>query len=454
MRSTVTVRLLGRFALHRDGAEVPLDAARAELLFAYLVLHPDAQPRRRLAAALWPDSTEAQAQTNLRKLLHTMRRRLPTVDDHLEITARDVRWRGGSDVTAFERLLTSDLRQAVALYGGDLLDGHDAPWLEPEGERLRGRWLDALAELADRCSADGELAEAVGHAERLLRGDPLREETYRQLMRLHAARGDRARALRIYHACSSILGPGARASNPPRKPTRSTKRCFPGGPEARPRRWRGGRAAAWSDARRAGAAGRRRGGSATQATRSSSVITASRGGEDPARRGVPGVVCAAAAGTTAEARCYAAEGALAYGPVISWLRSEALRTRTALARPRPARRARPTASGAARRDARPGAAPGRSPEERAATSDVRGRLRVAVSSPSAQCCSSWTISSTVTERRVRLSALSHCDREPSSRLLVVATARREELDGGQPAQGLLVGLRARERLQRARTGPG
>ena len=79
----MAVRLLGRFALHRDGAEVPLDAARAELLLGYLVLHPDAQPRRRLAAALWPDSTEAQAHTNLRKLLHTLRRTLPDVDEHL-----------------------------------------------------------------------------------------------------------------------------------------------------------------------------------------------------------------------------------------------------------------------------------------------------------------------------------------------------------------------------------
>ena len=107
MRSTVTVRLLGRFSLCFDGEAVRLDATRAELLFAYLVLHPEAQTRRRLAAALWPDSTEAQAHTNLRKLLHTLRRTLPDVDEHLEITPRTVRWRGESDVAAFERLLTS-----------------------------------------------------------------------------------------------------------------------------------------------------------------------------------------------------------------------------------------------------------------------------------------------------------------------------------------------------------
>ncbi len=119
VRPTASVRLLGRFALRVHGddseSEIRLDAARAELLVAYLVLHADAQPRRRLAAALWPDSTEAQAHTNLRKLLHTVRRRLPAADHHLEITPRTVRWRGESDVAEFERLLTSDLGRAVAL---------------------------------------------------------------------------------------------------------------------------------------------------------------------------------------------------------------------------------------------------------------------------------------------------------------------------------------------------
>ena len=42
---------------------------------------------------------------------------------------------------------------------------------------------------------------------------------------------------------------------------------------------------------------------------------------------------------------------------------------------------------------------------------------------------------------------------PSARLLVVATARREELDGDHPLQGLLVGLRARERLSELELGP-
>ena len=39
----------------------------------------------------------------------------------------------------------------------------------------------------------------------MLRHDPLREETYRLLMRLHALNGDRPAALRAYHVCVTVL---------------------------------------------------------------------------------------------------------------------------------------------------------------------------------------------------------------------------------------------------------
>ncbi len=51
----------------------------------------------------------------------------------------------------------------------------------------------------------GQPRAAIACAERLLRHDPLREDTYRALMRLHAACGDRAGALRVYHTCATVL---------------------------------------------------------------------------------------------------------------------------------------------------------------------------------------------------------------------------------------------------------
>ncbi|MCB0063185.1 MAG: hypothetical protein KDE19_13770, partial [Caldilineaceae bacterium] len=62
---------------------------RLQLLLAYLLLHRDApQPREHLAFLFWPDTSEAQALTNLRNLLHKLRRLLPAPDLYLQIDSR------------------------------------------------------------------------------------------------------------------------------------------------------------------------------------------------------------------------------------------------------------------------------------------------------------------------------------------------------------------------------
>jgi DNA-binding SARP family transcriptional activator len=61
--------------------------------------------------------------------------------------------------------------------------------------------------------------EAICCAERLIANDPLREESHRLLIQLCQASGDRARAVRAYHACAATLerelgiapSPGTRA---------------------------------------------------------------------------------------------------------------------------------------------------------------------------------------------------------------------------------------------------
>jgi DNA-binding SARP family transcriptional activator len=59
-----------------------------------LLLHRDApQQRQHLAFLLWPSSTERQAHTNLRKVLHNLRRTLPGADRWIEIGLRTLQWR-------------------------------------------------------------------------------------------------------------------------------------------------------------------------------------------------------------------------------------------------------------------------------------------------------------------------------------------------------------------------
>src|SRR5262249_18373155 len=97
------------------------------------------------------------------------------------------------------------LEQAVALYHGDLLPSCYDDWILPERERLRHADAGALEHLALLLESQDQPRAALAYARRLLRQDPLREETYRVLMRLHAACGERAMVRRVYQTCVAVL---------------------------------------------------------------------------------------------------------------------------------------------------------------------------------------------------------------------------------------------------------
>src|SRR5438477_4973987 len=120
---TLRIRLLGELDLHSDGLSLPqLESARAGSLLAYLLLHRAApQPRQHLAFLLWPDSSEAQARTNLRNLLHRLRRVLPNAGRLLDLGSSGLNWRPEArvllDVADFE---AARARADAARGSGDL----------------------------------------------------------------------------------------------------------------------------------------------------------------------------------------------------------------------------------------------------------------------------------------------------------------------------------------------
>ncbi|EKU98531.1 WD40 repeat-containing protein [Leptolyngbya sp. PCC 7375] len=198
-----------------------LGSSRTQSLLVYLLLHRHtSQSRQQIALALWPDSLDSQARTNLRKELHNLRRHLPQAEAYLEINASQLGWQKQApfwlDVEDFEQVLMtvdnqsegeaiSSLEQAVALYTGDLLPAMYDEWLYPVREKFQQQFSQALAQLVDILRKQEKYSLALTHAERLLRLDPLREATYQRLMQLHNQLGNRATALQIYHQCMTIL---------------------------------------------------------------------------------------------------------------------------------------------------------------------------------------------------------------------------------------------------------
>ncbi len=219
------IKLLGEFSLVYNQALTGINTARLQSLMAYLLLHREApQSRQHMAFLFWPDSHEGQARTNLRQLLHHLRRSFPLVDQFLEITAQSLQWRIDSshhlDVAEFDRLASeadganpaadpsgtvSKLEDAIALYSGDLLPSCYEDWILSERERLQGLFLRILERLIKLLEEQRHYKAAIQYAERLLQHDPVHEAGYLQLMRLNALVGERAKALRVYHACETVL---------------------------------------------------------------------------------------------------------------------------------------------------------------------------------------------------------------------------------------------------------
>ena len=221
---TLQISLLGEFHLLCADQQVNgLAAERPQTLLAYLLLHRSApQSRQQLAFLLWPDSSESQARTNLRNLLHTLRQVLPHADLFLAVEPLTLQWRSDApytlDVAQFEQAIEEAnnaeanaklarhwLETAVALYHGDLLPGNYDDWIIPRREELRQQYLCALEKLIQLVEQDGAYREAIQHARRLLQQDALNEAAYVQLMRLHALSNDRAGVRRVYQTCVSTL---------------------------------------------------------------------------------------------------------------------------------------------------------------------------------------------------------------------------------------------------------
>lgn len=322
---------------------------RLQSLLAYLVLHRAApQSRSQLAFLLWPDSDEAQAHTNLRKLLHQLRQTFPHADRFLYVDRHTLHWLPASannpwtlDVEEMEQALiraehaeqaqdTPAVRQAyeqvLHLCRGELLPTCYDEWIFPERDRLRQRFVQAVEHFITLLDQERQYDTAINAAQQLLRQDPLHEATYRHLMRFYALRGDRAAALRTYHTCATLLE--RELATEPSKATRlayerllqSVTTPPPTTPTAashgsgiplvgRRVEW-DQMQSAWNKAANgqphlillAGEAG-------IGKTRLAEELEAW-----VRRQGMP----------TVSARCYSAEGRLPYAPVAAWLHAEAV----------------------------------------------------------------------------------------------------------------------------------
>ena len=229
------VLVFGPMIVLHDGVESdPGDwqVAKVKELLLYLLLNPP-RTKEQIGLALWPDASPAQLRNHFHVTMHRLRRtlgrrewvvfadgssayrldRTPAADlalhsDVDRVLAAAERMR---EAARRKTVLTSaqlrDARSALALADrGPLGEGIAAgDWLVEHQDRVRDAIAAGLSALAQLQAAQGEHDEAIDAYRALLSREPFAEQAHRELMRVYAAAGEPARALRHYDDLEALL---------------------------------------------------------------------------------------------------------------------------------------------------------------------------------------------------------------------------------------------------------
>ncbi len=230
-RPPLRIASLGGFVVTRGGDSVPRSAfgrERARGILAALLCAGRPVHREELLEWFWPDLSPDRALRVFHVALHELRRALEPelqrgaaasiiVNEgetyHVRLGPHDV-W----DVDEFLALARNGvpgempgarlarLKRAEQIKIGTLYpEWPYAEWAEERRCEIDAAGRLVLEELAHASRDAGELREAIARYRGLVDSEPEREEWHRGLMRAFADAGERALALRQYHACRAVL---------------------------------------------------------------------------------------------------------------------------------------------------------------------------------------------------------------------------------------------------------
>ncbi len=200
-----------------------LVVGRALELLTYLVVSSGVpQERERLAGLFWPESTDQQSRTNLRRELHCLRQ-LPGLKRSIEAVGTALLWRDvpdaesdvgcfrGNYVAAMHAANDGDTAEllrfgqaAIHCYTGELVPGMYDEWALAERAILHSQCVQ-VCDLVAAAAASSDTAQAIAAVQRRIQLEPLQELGYQTLMKLQTAAGDVAAAVGSYHRCADIL---------------------------------------------------------------------------------------------------------------------------------------------------------------------------------------------------------------------------------------------------------
>jgi DNA-binding SARP family transcriptional activator len=200
---------------------------QGRVAFAFLTVNRHRPVHRdELMGAIWPGDAPAQSDAALDAILSKLRSLLKTAGLAAAISAASgtvslelpaAAWidleaaanaldeaegalRRGDSTAAW-----SLANVAVVISRRPFLADVEAAWIESQRTSLRALQMRALQCLVTVSAGNAEPLLAIHHANEMVELDPFKETAYQLLMKMHAAAGDRAEALRVFARCRELL---------------------------------------------------------------------------------------------------------------------------------------------------------------------------------------------------------------------------------------------------------
>lgn len=214
----LTMTLLGEATIALNGKPLTgIGSRTAEALLIFLACEARPFARHYLAEFFWEERNPEQSAANLRAALSLLRKQ---VGDYVHVTRQTIAFNQALpyqvDVAAFTAVSGAVDRQemetAVALYGGDFLDGFYLresrafeEWSLLKREQLQQQAIQLLRRLLADTAVAQNPAACLQYANHLLRLNPLSEYAHQQKILALARSGQQQAALRQYQQCQRLL---------------------------------------------------------------------------------------------------------------------------------------------------------------------------------------------------------------------------------------------------------
>lgn len=219
LSARVCVQDLGGQTIHVDDVEVAPKLVKSVEMLAFLAIQGGRASRAEIVKTLFEGSSVESASAYFRMALSGLRKVLPN-DAPLVVDGDLVQWTGDTltatsvqienEARTISRLPLADQVPAIdrvlrTLEEGPFIPGSRAEWVLTRRSHLDLLMIDLREMASEVAYRTGRYVEADAWGRRVVSDDPLRERSWRLLMRVASALGDTDRVTAAFRDCSMAL---------------------------------------------------------------------------------------------------------------------------------------------------------------------------------------------------------------------------------------------------------